>query len=259
MHRLVFPLTSLAPVAAFALLAPLALATTLTGCFSTVGPQAVGDDGGMGLDGTTAYDTSIPPTPPLMGDGGPCLPATSLPASEVPAYATVVQDVTACTSTQIAAFLAGCIGATSTASACAGFQTASANVGCMACLIPGTDGGPLSNTGGVLLDSTGSFMVGVNTPGCIALADPSAGPACAAVLEPLFQCELAACSSPDCRTADAGTYEGCLKTTLTDAGACQTQLAATTACDHEYDDGGAAVTACATSTQVLQRICGTGM
>src|ERR1700722_10677956 len=99
MHRLVFPLTSLAPVAAFALLAPLALATTLTGCFSTGGPQAVGDDGGMSLDGPAAYDSSAPPTLPLMGDGGPCLSAARLPAAEVPAYATVVQEVTACTST----------------------------------------------------------------------------------------------------------------------------------------------------------------
>jgi hypothetical protein len=256
MPRLALPLTPLLR------LASLAVAAAATACFttgSTTDDEGIVDDAGiLGLDVTTAYDTG---SPRPVGDGGPCLPATSLPPSQVPAYAPVVPDVGACTSAQIDAFLAACIGATSTTAACTAFQIATdaGPATCVPCLVRTADAGPPPNNGGVLLDSTGSFMVGVNTPGCIALADPTHGPACAAALEPLFQCELAACSSADCRVADAGAYEGCLQSTLADAGACQGELQATAACDTEYADGGAAVTTCATAADVLERICGTGI
>jgi hypothetical protein len=246
MHRLAFALA-----AGFVLAAPAALG----GCF-TNGGNTVPDGGTTNPDGGTALPDGAGLPPP--GDGGPCIVATSVPASQVPGYSTVDPQVNACSSAQLSMFVSYCFSASATGSACAGFQTDSSNTGCMSCLFPGSHGGPPVNTGGVLLDSTGTVIVGVNTPGCVALADPTSGPACAAALEPLFQCEVAACGSADCRNASADTYQAC--ETSGEKGACMSQYSASqTACVADYSDGGAALTACASPAQVLDRICGSGM
>lgn len=242
MHPLAFALAS-----GLLLAAPVALG----GCFTT-GSDTQPDGGDTNPDGGTGSEAGQLP----VGDGGPCLVATSVPASQVPGYATVNQQLDACSSTQIGGFVSNCASSGATPGACTAFQTASANTGCVACLFPGNHGGT-QNTGGVLLDATGTIIVGVNTPGCIALADPTNGPACAAALEPLFQCEVAACGSADCRTATASVYQTC--ETMSESGACASEYAASTAkCTREYTDAGAAITACATTAQVLDRICGSG-
>lgn len=229
---------------------------SLTGCSSSSSGAAQDDDAGSsGPDGSVAVVDSGPQLP--VGDGGPCVILTSVPASSVPAYAAVVQQQGACTTAQIGDFVDACTSGSAMPGPCNDFQTSASNAGCMACLIPSRDGGASTNTGGVLLDVTGTLIVGPNTPGCIALADPTNGPACAAGLEPLFQCETVACGSADCRTSATSVYQQCLATS--EKGACASQYAASSPCASEYTDGGAAVGACATDTQILNVICGAGM
>ncbi len=250
MRRLAFTLAS----SFLAAVLPAAAALTVAGCFTT-GSNSIPDAGQDIPDGGTVLPDGAGQPPP--GDGGPCIVATSVPASQVPGYSTVTPHVGACSPTQLSTFVSSCFSASS-GTACAGFQTDSSNTGCMSCLFPGTHGGPPANTGGVLLDSTGAIIVAVNIPGCVALADPAQGPACAAALEPLFQCEVLACGSADCRNASADTFQAC--ETSAEKGACMSQYSSSqTACTADYSDGGAAVTACATAAQVLDRICGSGM
>jgi hypothetical protein len=231
----------------------LSLAVPLGGCFTTGSDTGV-DAGASDPDGGT---TTLPDGAgqPPMGDGGPCLVATSV--SSVPGYVPVKQQLNACSSAQLGTFESSCLTA-ATAGACNSFQTDAANKGCMGCLFPGSPGSPTQNSGGMLVDSTGTVIVAVNTPGCIALVDPGNGAACATALEPLFQCEVAACGSADCRTATPSIFQSC--ETTSEKGACDTQYTASqTSCMADYGDGGAALTACATTAQVLNRICGTGM
>jgi hypothetical protein len=242
MHRLAFALAS----------------SVLFACTSGTNtglPEAGADGAAYGDDGGIQVADTGPQLP--VGDGGPCVVAPSVPAGQIPAYVNVVAQANACSSTQISEFLTACTGTTATPDACNSFQIDSANGGCMACLLPSTDAGAFQNTGGVLLDYSGKQLVGVNTPGCIALADPTNGPACASGLEPLFQCETQACGSADCRTSAASVYEACLMSTET--AACTSQYAASSPCTVEYADGGAAAGACATDTQVLNVICGAGL
>jgi len=236
-----------------ALACAFALALALAGCTSGSNPDnndaGAEPDGGVG---TTDSGSQLP-----VGDGGPCVVLTTVPASAVPSYATVVQQKGACTAAQISDFVSACTSGTAAPAPCNDFQTSSGNADCMACLFPSRDGGASMNTGGVLLDATGTLIVGPNTSGCIALVDPANGPACAAGLEPLFQCETVACGSADCRTASTAVYQTCLDTS--EKGACASQYAASSPCATEYTDGGAAVGACATDPQILNVICGTGM
>ena len=248
MHRLAF---TLAPRLLVAVL-PAATGLTVAGCFTT-GGNTTPDAGEVVPDGGTVLPDGAGQPP--VGDGGPCIVATSV--SQVPGYVTVKEQLGACSSAQLGTFESSCLTA-ATAGACSMFQTDTANKGCMGCLFPGAQGGSTVNTGGMLVDSTGTIIVAVNTPGCIALADPGGGPACASALEPLFQCEVAACGSADCRTASASIFQSC--ETTSEKGACDTQyMASQTACTAEYSDGGAAVTACATTAQVLDWIRGLGM
>jgi hypothetical protein len=250
MPRLAFTLAPRLLVAAL----PAAAGVTVAGCFTT-GSNTTPDAGEVAPDGGTFLPDGAGQLP--VGDGGPCLVATSVPGSQVPGYVPVNQRLNACSSTQLTTFVSSCVATTAAPDACNNFQTDTANQACMGCLFPGSHGGT-ENTGGMLLDSTGTIIVAVNTPGCIALADPGGGPACASALEPLFQCEVAACGSADCRTATASVYQSC--ETTSEMGACATQyMASQTSCTAEYLDGGAAVTACATTALVLDRICGSGM
>lgn len=224
-------------------------ATSSLACSSSSSSSTSGDGG--------ASDSAIGPytdsSPAIVGDGGPCVMAAAN-TIDAGAYVPVKQQLDACTSTQINDFVKACAAATSSSSACGNFQVDSANSGCMACLVPG---GSAVNSGGVLVDPAGSRIIGVNTPGCVALADPSGGPACAQALAPLFQCESAACGSADCVTAPAATYAMCLSGS--EMTVCASEYSATSVCNAEYADGGAAVGACGTAAQVINRICGTGM
>jgi hypothetical protein len=232
-------------------------ASLLAGCTSgnNAGLPDAGDDGGPEPDGSVGTTDSGSQLP--VGDGGPCVVLTAVPAAQIPAYVKVVPQLNACSAAQISSFVSSCTGSTASPSACNGFQTSTSNTACMACLFPSTDGGASMNTGGVLLDYTGTLIVGANTPGCIALADPTNGPACAAGLEPLFQCETQACGSADCRTSTTSVYQACL--TGTEMAACSSQYAASSPCTPEYEDGGAALGTCASDTTVINEICGTGM
>jgi len=242
-------LTSVSCSAAVLLLAGCPTGTTVQD--TDAGQYVVGPDGSIEMAGDSG-----PPLP--VNDGGPCISLTTVPPSQIPAYTTVSPQLDACNGTQISDFVSACTASGASASACSSFQTTPGNTGCMACLFPKSSSGAAMNTGGVLLDYAGKAIVGVNTPGCIALADPKNGPACAAVLEPLYQCEEQACSSADCVTSDAGTYQMCLDGA--EMGACSSQSsAASSTCTPDYEDGGAALVACATDTLILNEICGTGM
>jgi hypothetical protein len=253
MHRLAF--IGFSAIALSFALAGLAGCTT----GSTTYPPGTGLDGGYVVEPDGAVEPVDTGSPLPMSDGGPCMVATTVPSGQIPAYAAVVQQPNACSAAQISTFASSCVGSTPSASACSAFQTATANATCMGCLFP-SSGGTATNTGGVLLDYSGKFIVGINTPGCIALADPGNGPACAADLEPLYQCETQACGSPDCRASTTSTYEACLSSTAAAAGACASQdNAALTACDSDFEDGGAGVGLCADDTSAINEICGTGM
>ena len=150
---------------------------------------------------------------------------------------------------QINGFLMACTGATGSQTACNAFTGDATNMTCLGCLVP-----MAANTGALLVDTSGSPW-GLNAPGCVALADPSNGPACAMALAPLFQCEHAACSSAACANVDTTACQS-----EADMGACSTQvMAANTACAADFSDGGAGTTTCGTSLGVITEICGNGM
>jgi uncharacterized membrane protein YqiK len=112
----------------------------------------------------------------------------------------------------------------------------------------------------MLDDYTASSMIDVNVPGCLALADPANGPACAAALEPWIQCYAEACSSAEC-AATSATFNACITTVDASGAACYAKLAAAhqgTVCQADLGSGGFIDTKCNTSTQVLNAICGTG-
>jgi hypothetical protein len=166
----------------------------------------------------------------------------------IPAYAAPAK-ASACSMAQINGFLMACTGTTGSQAACSTFTGGAANMACVGCLIPMT-----ANTGALLVDST-NVPFALNAGGCVALADPSNGPACAMALDPLFQCEHAACNSMACQGTDTTTCQN-----SADTGACATQLmAANTACGADFSDGGAGTTTCGTSLGVITEICGNGM
>lgn len=222
---------------------------------SGAGPDGGGDGAGGSSGGGVTGDSGahLP-----VSDGGPCLATTAVPAAQIPGYAPVepVNDGGGCSPTEITDFLAACLGGDAGPGGCSAFQNGGGSAGCLACLLARSGAG--ASLGGTLLDSTGNFIIGANTPGCIALVDTTGGAACAAGLEPLFQCESQACGSGDCHAADAATYEGCLS--QSQRGACAAQYASSSPCTPDYEDGGAAFGAgrCATPAGVLEVICGTG-
>jgi hypothetical protein len=111
-----------------------------------------------------------------------------------------------------------------------------------------------ANTGGLLVDSSGTPW-GLNVGGCVALADPTGGGACAMAISPLFQCEHAACNSMACLGVDTTACQN-----AADMGACATQLsAANSACTTDFADGGVGPTTCGSPLGVLTEICGNGM
>ncbi len=248
-------------IASCALLLPALPAATLLGLAacsssSSSSPDSGAEGGSSGSSGGSSGGSGSGGMLPV-GDGGPCVVATSLTDAQVPPFVLPNVMKGACTSQQITDFLNACTGSTASPAACDGFQ--SDGGACLECLLPRVDGGGALNTGAVLVDYTGKIILAVNSPGCIALSDPDAGLACATGLEPYFQCETQACGSDDCRAADAATCNACLS--ASQAGVCAGEYAASAPCAAEYSDGGAAYGTgpCASPSQVLDRICGSGM
>jgi hypothetical protein len=143
-----------------------------------------------------------------------------------------------------------------TQTTCGTWVMSPSNATCLNCLAPLNDAGTSNGSGGLLLDYTGTAFLGANTPGCIALADPTNGPACAASLEPLLQCETQACNTAACNMGNATAYDNCISESQ--MGACATQYASSADCAPDYADGGAATTKCATDPDILDVICGSG-
>jgi hypothetical protein len=121
------------------------------------------------------------------------------------------------------------------------------------------EGGQPVNTGATLYGAAGT-IVDLNVPGCIALADPSNGPACARAFEPLMQCVDAACALW-CSASDFGTCA--VAATGTGAPCASYYAAITTPCATDLATNGVAYTVCGWNsnselTDVLNVICGTG-
>jgi hypothetical protein len=155
---------------------------------------------------------------------------------------------------QISQYLTACLGPSSTNQTCTAFVNAStSNLTCYQCIAPQADGGAQLATGG-FVPVPGTTYVTTNTPGCIAILDPTNGPACAQAYEPLVMCELAACTSGTCPTDQTCQPRA-------RAGACSTEFAdAQTKCAADLTDGGAGAPCLNyTDTQILNVICGTGM
>jgi hypothetical protein len=164
----------------------------------------------------------------------------------IPAYVPPAQ-VAACSNAQINGFLACAAGGT-----CTTWAGDPANAACVGCLVPATN-----NSGALLLDSNNKVFT-LNLGGCIALADPTNGPACGAALDPLLQCEHAACDSAACQAATTTDVQACESTAQ--MGACSAGLAAAQGvCGTDFVDGGVATTTCSTAAGIIAEICGNGM
>ena len=112
-----------------------------------------------------------------------------------------------------------------------------------------------------LLNNAAKAIIGPNIPGCIALADPTDGPTCAAQYEQLLQCEGYGCAG--CVTANPDDYTSCAA--AADDGACHEYLTnKTTNCQKDFACTGVYHTVCTgaddatTTANVLNEICGTG-
>jgi hypothetical protein len=134
------------------------------------------------------------------------------------------------------------------------------NPTCSACIAPMTDAGAGENSGALLFDSS-SGEADLNVPGCVQLVDGNT--TCAAPLEELTLCELAACDSVACQMADQTDYTSC--TTAADNLACASQvMAANTGCGATDSADGGALSVCQGNTTqqivaLIYKICGNGM
>jgi len=176
----------------------------------------------------------------------------------------VQQQLGACTGgatgTQIQGFITNCTGSTGSQALCTTWQqAAAANVTCLGCIIGAGDGTTGTSAGAEVLDYSMMYYF-PNTPGCLALTNPSGGAACAAALSPSWQCEQVACGSAACQAATSAEFTACVTAADATGGACATQSAAVTANCAGPLDGGAADTTCAESNfaGIINVICGTG-
>jgi hypothetical protein len=193
-------------------------------------------------------------------DASACSALASVPSNEIPPYVPVQPILDACSSPQItagggpASFIDSCLSNAATQATCADWQDASANATCATCLFRANDAGAPSSAGGLLFDYTGTNFLGANIAGCIAIADSSDGPACAASLAPLIECEIHACAG--CSTEMQTQYEDCLS--QSQMGACTIEYNNSASCVPDYADGGVGRTVCSTPEGALNVICGTG-
>lgn len=245
----------------------LVAATTMAGFFgcssNTGGDQSVGtgssSGGGIGsnssgglADGGSGSSSGAGQT----GDGGACMPPQNVPSSSVPQYVPVMGMVNSCNAMQISGFISSCVAQGASGNGCA--QWANANASCAGCIVQGTDAGA-TETGAILFGADGKPVSG-NVPGCIALADPANGPACAQQLEPVMQCVALACGT--CNNQQ--TFSACEKAARASGGACgMFSSAADSPCASALGSNGVGVTKCGYGTMnelsdVIDVICGTG-
>lgn len=193
-----------------------------------------------------------------MSDAAVCTPLASVPASDVPSYVPVQPMSGACQQGQITAFVTACASSTSSSTSCDNWQQDPNNSECDACILPSDGLGNLQATGGVMVNAQGGFFT-QNTPGCLALVDPTNGPACAAQLEPLLQCQYQACAN-----CPLGTGLTCGPIADGPGGACAQYTIPACATDY-LADGGTFNNQCSGATQaeaiqaVFEVICGNGI
>jgi hypothetical protein len=190
-------------------------------------------------------------------DGG-CQPLATVPSGEILPYVPPRQVLGACSSAQIsgagsASFVDSCLPSGAASAACVAWQSDGANQTCRQCLFGVDDAGAWTRGGGLLLDSQDTGFIGGNIAGCIALADPVDGPACADALCPVIECETIACNIASC--SDSVLYENCLSGAQ--RGACVTQVGDGGACAADYAEGGVGRTICTTAAAAINAICGT--
>jgi hypothetical protein len=156
-----------------------------------------------------------------------------------------------CLQGQINGFIQNCASTQATTANCNTWSNDPNNASCVACILPnGTD------SNGVLVNAQGGFFTS-NVPGCIALVDPTHGPKCAQELEPLLQCQYAACAN-----CPLGSH-GCFATAAAPGGPCAQYTIPDCGSDY-FTDGGTFNNQCSGSTAdngteaVLNVICGTG-
>jgi hypothetical protein len=235
------------------------------GCSSSPGTDSSGSSSsggsnypssGSGGSGSGSGSSSNSSGAGAGGDGGVCMPAANVPSSSLPPYVAVAPMANSCTSMQISGFLSACVAQGATANNCS--MWASANSACAGCIVQGTDAGA-TETGAIIFGAMGSPVSG-NVPGCIALADPNGGPACATQLEPLMQCIAVAC--PNC--GDQTSFANCEKAARASGGVCGSlSSAAQSPCATYLGSSGVGVTKCGYGTSnelvdVINVICGTG-
>jgi hypothetical protein len=181
------------------------------------------------------------------------MPPSSVPSSELVPYATVQQQLNACTAMEITAFISACVPPNGNASKCQDW--APSNSRCASCVMPKNASGTGQNTGGMLYDVHGN-LVDYNFGGCVALIDPtSGGLSCAEALDAYIQCIDFACES----CTDQTTVTNCQKS-ATMGGACSAlNDAYHTPCKTDLAVDGGGTTKCDTGAQAINIICGTGM
>ncbi len=164
-----------------------------------------------------------------------------------------MQEIGACSATDISGFISACDSASGTTTACNAWY-AGARPSCVSCLGV-TDAGPPNPSGALWYDWQGNF-IGANAPGCDALVDGNTG--CASPYDSAVQCLLAA----GCETCTTQTeFTTCQQVVFGTGGACSSYLPpAQTACNTDFAaDGGALNNGpCSTDTQILSVICGNG-
>jgi hypothetical protein len=175
-----------------------------------------------------------------------------VPTSELVPYVTVLQQLSACTSMEISAFISACVPPGDSASKCKDW--APSNSKCAGCIMPMNSAGTGQNTGGMLFDVHGN-MVDYNFGGCVALIDTtSGGLACAQALDTYVQCIDFACES----CTDQMSTDKC-QSTATQGGACSSYNDAYhMPCKTDLSVDGGGTTKCSTGAQTLDVICGTG-
>ncbi len=203
-------------------------------------------DAGGPLDGDVGARDAAPSVPPLLCSGD-----AAVPDADILGYVPVVQRLGACSPTILGAYIADCYSVDSTEATCQAFYADAGDQSCVECLIPTDGAGHPTNNGGLLVDPAGEAWT-ANFPACLALVDPTNGPACAEVLEPQQQCELQACGG--CATASSSN--ACLDALGAAGAACSGYDL--TPCNAYFSDAGFSLAACATPEAAINVICGTG-
>jgi hypothetical protein len=240
--------------------------------------SATGTGGHTGsTTGTGGSTGSTTGTGGGSSSGGPCYQGTSgytaLTAAPTPA-----QHANACASTDISAFIAACITAST---GCDAWFTnnvmgdaadgGGAGTACGNCIFPVDSSGNPLNTGGTFSTVVGTganatLLFGPNYSGCIQLKDTTHGAACALAMDNLNNCEEVACAFDGTTQCSDANFTTCANFVTGTGQGCNAAASSTSACATDDADGGAAQI-CSPSggssqstdfTYVINLFCGTG-